>query len=210
MRPVTRRIISLPLLATLSLAACGGSDDASTPADDAPAADAPPTGETGETDDAPAEGSTDDTSDADAGSGVSGGPIADDWSRVCELADAQTIADLFGVEAVAQVNGAGGGTGRCEYGANAEVSLTVTSSVEQLSMSADDAFAMRVSFERNDNGEEVAEAPLMNLPRATWIEEGGEAVTIVALEPYIVEMRDAAGQDIVIGIAIGGVLDALR
>lgn len=168
-------------------------------------------GSNADTDGAIAEvdGGSDGDGDAATGSEVSGGPIADDWSRVCELLDAQTVAELFGVDAVSQVNGAGSGTALCQYGSAGEVQLIVTDPGEQSGISATDFLAARVDFERG-NGFEVVEAPLMDLPRATWIADDGRAVTVVALEPYLVEMSDVAGQDIAMGVAIGGVLDSLR
>lgn len=180
-----------------ALAACGGGSD-----DDA----APPTDEPAEQPDSTPDDSGSD--DVAAGSGASGGPIADDFGRICDLLDAQAVADIMSIEPVSQPNGVGGGTGLCEYGAEASVTLVVTDQQEQMGLSAQEFFDLLIADERA-NGNEVAEAPLMGLPRAAWI-EGESATVVVALEPYLIQMTDANGQDIALSVLIGGVADALR
>lgn len=205
----------LILLPTLLLAACsGGSDDT----DDAPA-DAP-----GDTTESAPDGEGDDTTDPDTESGdapdggidnpsgaelqvFSGGPVGDDLANVCDLLDAQAVADITGGESTAELNAADDTTATCVFGAG-EIELTVFRPDLALDLTALEFLLQTATF-NSQNGIEIDQSPLFDLPRVSWSESGTSTQALV-VNPFYVELRDSAGRDAEIAVLIGSVAETMR
>lgn len=202
MRPSVR-LLTVPLL-VVAAAACGGGDS-----DDGETADT----ESTELGDARSEDDTGTdtvvgTDDTDSAGSFSGGVIAGDFSRTCELLSADTVAETMGIEATSELLSSGETQGVCAYGADGSVKLSTYLPEETVGIAASDFLDQKIGFEESE-GTTTSAGDFQGLPRAVLIKDGVATVALVA-DPYYVELIDDNDQDVLLSTLLGPLVDALR
>jgi hypothetical protein len=197
LRPV--RLLTIPLL-VVAATACGGSDDAAETATDdvVESADAADSSSADESDE-PAEPAS--------SSEFSGGVIAGDLGRTCELLTADTVAATMGVEATSQLISSDATSGLCSFGADGSVAVSVYLPEDAVGIVASDWIS--ATFEaRVSEGASGGQSEFGGLPRAAWTQDGTATVAIAA-DPYYIELIDSNDQDVALTALLGELIDAL-